>query len=632
MGILKSLERRSHPSSPDPYLTAFFGGRPSATGVVVTADTALMSSAVWRAVSLITKSIASIPLNTYAHLSGGGKSINTTHALYDLLHNAPNDWQTSYEWREMMLGHLELRGNAYSEINAAPNGKITDLIPLHPDRVRPYYKAIVPGGPKVRFYDYTPLDGPPRIIFWDEMLHWRGFSTDGVSGISRIAMARETIGLALAAEEHGARFFSNDATPGGILSHPKTLSEPAQARLIKSWNDKQQGVTKAHRATILEEGMTWTKVGIDNKDAQFLETRTFQIDEVARWFDIPPHKLMEMGASTFGNIEEQNIEFVTDAVVPRCTNIAQACMRDLMSPDDRKKNFIDFVVKGLLRGDVKSRYEAYASAKTAGWMSADDIREEENMNPIPGGYGKMYLVPLNMIPADKVAAMADKAAEPAPPPAPPTDPAKVDPNAEPKPDAKAEPKPEAKSQRAAHVAELRKRIARAHQYIVADAATRSLKKEVTAGRRALQLARSTQSTGPLTAFADDFYQEHESFVARALHPPVRATVDAIAEIVSMEINAQSMEPDALDTLARSIADGLAKSHVSTSRSDLRGVVKRAAPGALAAAVEDLFQAWESTRATHVTIECVASITDAVVAAVYGAAGLSPEISDVPNAA
>ena len=614
MGILKSLERRSHPSSPDPSMVAFFGGRPSATGVVVTPDSALMASAVWRAISLLTKSLASIPLNTYTYLEGAGKSVNTAHALYDLLHNAPNDWQTSYEWREMMVGHLELRGNAYSEIVSSPgNGKITALIPLHPDRVRPHYRAMVPGGPKVRFYDYAPLDGPSRILLWDEMLHWRGFSTDGISGISRIAMASEAIGLSLAAEEHGARFFSNDATPGGILSHPKTLSEPAQQRLKKSWNDRQQGVTKAHAPAVLEEGMTWTSVGVNSKDAQFLETRKFQVDEVARWFDIPPHKLMEMGASTFGNIEEQNIEFVTDAVIPRCTKIAQACMRDLMSRDDRKKSFIDFVVKGLLRGDMKSRFESWAVAKNAGFMSADDIREEENMNPIPGGVGKMYLVPLNMIPADKVGAMADKAAAPAP-----------DPAAIPAPVPPADPPPEKKSERSAHIAELRSRVAVAHRSLVADAALRALKKEVTAGRRALQAARSTQSTAPLTAFVDDFYQDHETFAARAFLAPVRASVEALSAIICLEVNGIPLDAAALDALAFRASRDLARAHIAQSRADLRAVIKSSSPESCPSAVESLFTAWESTRAAVDAVSGLTTITDNVIAAVAAAAGLPLE--------
>lgn len=608
MGILKSLERRSHPSSPDPFLVGMFGGRPSATGIVVTADTALLASPVWRAVSLLTKSLASIPLNTYTYLDGGGKSLNTSHPLYDLLHNAPNDWQTSYEWREMMVGHLELRGNAYSQIATGNNGKITALIPLHPERVTPHYRAVVPGGPKVRFYEYSPLDGPSAVFFWDEMLHWRGFSTDGISGISRIAMAREAIGLTLAAEEHGARFFSNDATPGGVLSHPKTLSEDAQKRLKKSWSDHQQGVTRAHAPAVLEEGLTWTTVGVNSKDAQFLETRKFQVDEIARWFDIPPHKLMEMGASTFGNIEEQNIEFVTDAVIPRCTKIEQACMRDLMSPDDRKKNFIGHVVKGLLRGDMKSRFEAWAIAKNGGFMSSDDIREEENMNPIPGGAGKMYLVPLNMINADDVGAMANKTADP-----PPADPAA----APPAPKAK-------KSQRSAQIAELRARVAAAHRHIVAGALTRGLKRELVAARRALQSARSIRSTLPISTFVSEFYREHEGILARALQAPLQTAVTALALVIGEEVNSAPMTNDALDALALRTAQDIGKMHVARSRADLRAAIAASSADDCAANVEAMLAEWEEHRAAADTESDLAAITDAVTAAVYAAAGLSPE--------
>lgn len=215
-------------------------------------------------------------------------------------------------------------------------------------------------------------------------------------------LAREAIGMALATEEYGARFFGNGAKPGGVLEHPGKLSKEAQDRLRTSWNEMHQGLSKQHRIAILEEGMSYKQIGIPPEDAQFLETRKFQLNEIARIFRIPPHLVGDLERATFSNVEQQSIDFVVHTIRPWLVRWEQAIKLKLFTPTERRRFFAEFVADGLLRGDIKSRYEAYAIGRQNGWLSADDIRELENMNPLPDDTGKVYLVPLNMVPADKV--------------------------------------------------------------------------------------------------------------------------------------------------------------------------------------------------------------------------------------
>lgn len=374
----------------DPVIAEWFGGRGTASGQSVTPATALQVTAVFACVRVLAESVASLPLILYERRKDGGKDRATSNPLFRLLHDQPNRWQTSFEFFEMLMVHLTLRGDAFAEIVAAPGRAVAELVPLHPDRVTPFWAP-----DSTVAYEYRLLDGPRRILLQHEVLHVRGFTDDGLTGLSPIRLHREAIGLALATEEHGARLFSNGAQLGGVLQHPGKLSAEASTRLRESWAARYAGGSNAHKTAVLEEGMTWEKVGMTSEDAQFLETRQYQTADIARIWRVPPHMIGDLSKATFSNIEHQALEFVVHTLRPWLVRWEQALKRDLITQPERF--FAEFLVDGLLRGDIRSRYAAYAIGRQWGWLSANKVLEMENQNPIEGG--DTFLNPMNMTPA-----------------------------------------------------------------------------------------------------------------------------------------------------------------------------------------------------------------------------------------
>lgn len=393
-------ERRSTSglAAPSDWLVALLGGgSTSAAGKRVTEGTALTVSAVFAAVRLLSFSVASLPLPLYRRLPRGKEKL-TTHPLHRLLNYTPNRWQTALEFRAMCEAHLCLRGNAYVEIETTRGGRITALIPRHPDRI----EVKVTPDERGLAYVHRPRQGPERPLAQEQVMHLRGLTTDGWCGLSVLAAARETLGLSMAAEEHAGRFYANDASPGGILSHPQRLSEEAKKKLRSQWGARHQGSPNAHKVAVLEEGMTWTAVGIAQKDQQFLEQRQFQVADVARWFNVPPHMIGELSRSTNNNIEQQSEEFVRYSLQPWLETWEQSIYRDLLTEAEQDELFVEHTTAALLRGQLLARSQAYAIGRQNGWLSADDVRDLENLNPLPDGQGEVYLVPRNMIPADKL--------------------------------------------------------------------------------------------------------------------------------------------------------------------------------------------------------------------------------------
>lgn len=383
---------------PARWLVDWFGGQTSATGIQVSPDAARRVTAVWAAVKILAESVASLPVFVYKRRPDGkGKDKQLQNPLHALLHDQPNPWQSSFEWREMMEGHLCLRGNAYSEIFYDGRGGIRWLIPRHPDRMRVYDLTNESIGDQPLVYEYTPRLGPPRFLFMDEIVHLKGLSDDGLVGLSPIHEFRETLGLAIGTENYAARFFGNYANPGGVLSHPKTLSREAVTRLRQQWEEKHSGVENAHKVAVLEEGLTWTAIGVNPKDSQLIDSRKFSISEIARIFRIPPHMLGDLDRATFSNIEQQAIEFVVHTLRPWLVRWEQRLALALLTPKERASGlFIEFNVDGLLRGDIQSRYAAYAVGRQWGWLSPNDVRALENMNPRDDKGGDAYHEPLNM--------------------------------------------------------------------------------------------------------------------------------------------------------------------------------------------------------------------------------------------
>lgn len=366
-------------------------GTATASGIKVSEEGSLRSTAVYACVRIIAESIASLPL-VVLRRQGRNKRRATEHPLYPLLHDLANPHMTAFEWREYMLSRVLLYGNAYSEIEYDKSGRILALWPLLSDQM----ESITASRDKSHVYHYRAPDHTVVDLPAYKVHHLKGLNSNGVIGYSPIQLAMQAVGLTLATEEFGSRFFGNGARPGVVLKHPGRLSGEGLNRLRNSFNSEHQGLSNAHRIKILEEGMDLATIGIPPEEAQFLETRRFQVSEIARIFRVPPHMLADLERATFSNIEHQSLEFVIHTLRPWLVRHEQAIQRDLMANDDRAIHYPKYIVEGLLRGDTTSRYAAYATAISNGWMTRNEARELEDLNPDNPDLDA-YLVPLNML-------------------------------------------------------------------------------------------------------------------------------------------------------------------------------------------------------------------------------------------
>lgn len=368
--------------------------RMGSSGAVVSTDSSMRVAAVYGCVRVISETVASLPLHIYRR-SAVGKERADNHPLYRLLHDTPNAFQTAMEFREMMQAHLCLRGNAYAYINWVGPNIATELLPLHPDRVT--VKQLQDMSLE---YEVRNASGGFTTFPAEDILHIRGLSSDGITGRSVLEDARETIGVAISTQEYAGRFYANDATPSLAVTLQGKLGPDARKRFVETWNETFGGSRNARKTVVLEEGAKVEPIAMTFDDAQFLETRKFQRSEIAGIFRVPPHLIGDLDRATFGNIEHQSIEFVTHCIRPWLVRWEQALSRALFTAPGTY--YPEHAVEGLLRGDIKSRYDAYAIGRTNGWLSANDIRGLENMNRIEGG--DVYLQPLNMAPAGSPAA------------------------------------------------------------------------------------------------------------------------------------------------------------------------------------------------------------------------------------
>ena len=399
MGLLKNLfKARDKPKNrtPGSSYSFFFGGTTS--GKPVNEHTAMQMTAVYSCVRILAEAVAGLPLHLYKYTASGGKEKALFHPLYFLLHDEPNPEMSSFVFRETLMTHLLLWGNAYAQIIRNGKGEVIALYPLMPNRMRVdrdskgelYYSY-------TRYSDEAPaINGMTVTLRPSDVLHIPGLGFDGLVGYSPIAMAKNAIGLAMATEEYGAKFFANGAAPGGVLEHPGTIKDPQKVK--ESWNMAYQGSSNAHRVAVLEEGMKYQPIGISPEQAQFLETRKFQINEIARIFRIPPHMIGDLEKSSFSNIEQQSLEFVKYTLDPWVIRWEQAISRSLLRTDEKKLLFAKFNVDGLLRGDYTSRMNGYAIGIQNGFMCPNDARALEDMDLIPDELGgNKFLCNGNMV-------------------------------------------------------------------------------------------------------------------------------------------------------------------------------------------------------------------------------------------
>jgi HK97 family phage portal protein len=390
-------------------LTDWFLGPPSSAGVRVSEGTAQTIAAVHNAVTVIASTVATTPVLLYER-RGNARERATEHSLFRVLHTAPNPEMSPATFYETLTAHALLWGNAYAEVEENARGQVVALWPLLPDRThvervngRKVIVTVLPDG--------TNSGLPARRV-----LHVPGPSFDGLMGRRPIGLAQESLGLTKATEAFGAGWFGKGARPAGVLMHPGNLQKKAKENLRKGWEEMHGGLTNAHRVALLEEGVKWQSIGVPPEDSQFLQTRKLQITEVARWFNLPPHKIKDLERATFSNIEAQEIEFMQDSMLPWFRRWEQAINMTLLTVPEQSRYFAEFLVEARLRADAAARATLYNALFMVGGISPNEIAARENLPPVEGGDRRF--VPLNMVPVEDAAAPPPPAPPAPPPPAP----------------------------------------------------------------------------------------------------------------------------------------------------------------------------------------------------------------------
>jgi len=588
------LERRSLAKFEE-YMDYMVDGGVGKAGVNVTEKTALTATAVFACVRILSETIASLPLPVYRRIDGGGKKRAPEHSNYKILHDAPNPYMTAFNFKESLMGHLGTWGNAYAEKVINGRGRLEQLWPLRPDKMR---EVKYENGKLL--YVYNLPDGTDKLFTSDKILHIAGLGFDGIVGYSPIRMAREAVGLAMATEEYGGRFFANGAKPGGILRHPGKLKEGARDNLRKSWNDMHRGLSNQHRIAILEEGMDYTQIGIPPDDAQFLQTRKFQLQEIARIYRVPPHMLADLERATFSNIEHQSIDFVVHTIRPWLVRWEQAIKQKLFLEQERDIYFAEFLVDGLLRGDTQSRFEAYTKGFQVGGYSVNDILELENRNPI-GSEGDKRFVPMNMIPLDQVGEFVPKASG--------------------KPETK-EPEEDSRMEQRNRAAQNRSMLTKRFESVVSDAVARIVKGEASDVKRAVKKHFKERDSTDFYLWMEEYYKKLPDRVKRTMLPVFYTLTELIQVEAAKEVNGQPL--DNMADWVDGYADRYGVAYAQSSHGQLRALVRDAQAEGLdpAEVIVERVEGWENTRADKAAMIESVNLSNAAAKAVFVAYGVT----------
>ncbi len=568
-------------------------------GNSVTPGNALSVTAYWACLRVLSETVGSLPLITYERFPEG-KARAPQHRLYRLLHDQPNELMSAISFRETMTLHMASWGNAYALLIYDDSGEVIEMWPLRPDRV---LEKRTNGNR--RLYHYQWDNGRMEWLSNDEVWQIPGLGGNGLDGYSMVSLFRRSLGLAMDTEEFGARFFSNDARPGIILEHPGKLGDAAYKNLKETIDEDHLGVEKSHRPMILEEGMKLHEVGIPPEDAQFLQTRQFQVREVARMFRMPPHMIQDLEQATFANIEHQGIEFVVHTLRPYLVRWEQAIQKDLMTEAERGRFYAEHLVDGLLRGDIKSRYEAYAVGRQNGWLSANDIRELENMNPVTGG--DVYLVPLNMIPADQVGNLGiDKPVSGGSPDT-----------------ARSLALLTGKEARAQRSSIARRRIGLAYREVILDVAGRVIRRETRDIGEQARKHFATRDASSFLIWLEEFEREHQDWAARQFLPILNAFMGLIAREAVEEVGVDQEVGESVDRFSRSYTGSLAHQEAGISQSRMKDALQRAASDGMdpLEAVSAELDDWRENRPAEIAGEQKTRAQNAIAKVVYQLVGV-----------
>ncbi len=625
MGLLTrtlNLERRSHPAAPSAALVRLFGGTETAAGVPINEFSAMRSTVVFACARVIAEDTAKAPLNLYTRRGDRGKELAAAHPLFRLLHDEPNPEMTSQTFREALTGHIATWGNAYAEIEYDGAGRVKALWPLRPDRVsveRIHYgplKGLI-------VYRVSVVDDFDREQTWTQVLlppqrmfHIVGFGFNGVVGYSPIEMAREAIGLNRATEEFSARFFSNDARPGGYLQHPGSLSKEAQERLIKDFEKRHKGLSNAQRLAVLEEGLTFKEVGLPQRDAQFIETAKLTREQIIGVFRVKPHKVANLEFATYSNIEQQSIEHETDTLEPYFVRWEQTINWKLLRPEEKGGLFAQHDRSIFRRADSQTRSQAYQQGLQGGYLCPDDVREAEGMNPLPDGLGQIYMVPLNMVPLKDLANPPEVS--------PPASAAAGPPSVGPVPDqpaaARSQPAFELRSRRSA---EARRRVAQAYVRVFRDAAGRLVRRERADVMRACEKYLNQRDQAELEAWLKSFYAEHREFAGKAMAPVILSLAEQIQSLAAQEVNGAEGMTAEIEAFMDSYVAAFAARYVASSQSQLESLLKAGlTDAALLDSIKARFAEWEEKKPEDIARRETTRVANAVARETFRGAGIT----------
>lgn len=521
--MLNRTEQRSLRNPTAAELLAL-GTVPTASGVSVTPDTALTYSAVLSCIRILSETVGTLPLILYERQQPRGKRRATPDWRYGMMHDAPNPRMTRFEYMTTVMGHLAGWGNHYSERQIDGAGRTIALWPLRPDRM------IIEGSAVTGLTYRYDTGGKIVPLSEDQVLHFRGMGSDGIRGYSVLRLAREDVALGMATREYGSRWFGNGARPTVVLEHPGKISKDAQDRLLNNWREKHEGLSNAHRVAVLEEGMKIETIGIPPEDSQFLQTRKFQRVEVAAMFRVPAYMIGEMEGAIKSNVEQQSMD-LWQSVMAWLVCIEQRCALSLLNPKERSRYLFEFLVDSLVRADIETRYKAYVDGIQWGFLSRDEVRERENLNPMPDGIGEVYWQPLNMIALNS------------------GDPAEASPAGKPV----ARSLPRQTEQRAIErrqaAASGRRRLAQTYRKSLAHTAQRVVNREVNDLNNARErFSKTAHGIFEFRTWFQRWLEEHDQVVYEYLQPALRTYGNLV--VVEIERELERTIPDDIETFVQ----------------------------------------------------------------------------------
>lgn len=616
MGILRSAkEKRFHVSQQPPGWVVKGYGWDSYTGEEVNPDTALGISAAYACITILAETIASLPLILYRR-KGRGKERATDHPLYALLHDAPNKEHSSMVFRELLQGHLGGWGNGYGQIIRNGAGQVAEIWPLRPDRMEKVERV---NGE--RRYTYKRGGTIPTPYKQSDIWHVQGFGSDGLMGLSPVALARNELGVAIAAEKYGGRVFQNDARPTVVMMHPNTMSDAAWGRLEKNWKDTYGGADNAGKFALLEEGATIETIGFPPEQSQFLETQKFAISQVARWYKIPLSLLGEHDkASTYASVEQFMLSFVIHTIRPWVVRWEQSINTQLLTEKERKAGYYsEFLLDALLRGDTTARFEAYAKGIQNGFFCINDVRLKENLDEVEGG--DTHFIPLNLIPLGQ-AGQYDPSG----------DVGELDAMR-----SLSAPEETREARDRQYQAGLyRHRLAGAQIPALTDAAGRVIRRE----RNDIMAALKKRRAYPINDFMqwfDKFYEEHSDFAAGQLLPVLESYARMINSAVSDELGwdrakvpaealrAEGMDlPPELQKFLESYARTYGTRHILRSKAWLAEWLEKnwgLVDEEFFEGIQEFFDGWQADRPGREALEESVRASNAIAKSLYVLAGV-----------